>query len=1267
MATVVSFKTKSDKPWQAMVASLDPSHGAAFRDCVLEELSFEADSAVIHVGLLMATVPSEASAFEALRDLLGSSNAKPLLKVRYPGGVLTAADYLALHFSDLCLRIRWELGLESHWCESLDYSFLEDGSLGLLADGGLAGERLRQKKAGQRLAEWIKAGCGDEISVEIRAIEKAPPAPVAAPSLPAVAVRPTPSTASAPVAQPSPLPSQAEKVLLGKEIPKSRVREVISVVSQENSVVVEGRVFGLSELSLRDGRLKIKFAVTDGSDSILAVLWPKDGGRPKGLADGASVRLRGEAKVDRFEQDEMVIDVSDLALVPTRLGRQDSAALKRVELHAHTKMSAADAVVDPALYVHRAADWGHEAVGITDHGVVHAFPEAYKAAKARKIKLLLGMEAYLCNDVSFLKERERNGKSLAKAEIPPYYHAIVYVRNEAGRRNLYDLVTHSHVETFYKKPLLPREMLIQLREGLLIGSACEQGELIQAIVAGKDDPELEKIASFYDYLEVQPLGNNAFMLKNGTLKSQDDLKAIVRKVIALAEKLGKPVVAASDMHFLDPEDELYRRIMQVGNGMSDAEEQPPLYFHTTDEMLAEFAWLEDEALARRLVIDNPRAVAELCAVVPPVPDGRFFPELPGSEESISRLSRERAVKIYGAPLPLVVAARLDRELKALSDNKFSVLYEIARLLVEESHKRGFSVGSRGSVGSSLAAHLLDISEVNPLPAHERCPACHWSEFDEKQRLSGVDLKARPCPNCGGELKRDGHNIPFETFVGIKGDKVPDIDLNFAPEVQGFIQKYAEELFGKGRAFKAGTISTLQEKTAFGYVRKYFDAKGISKRKVEIERIKGGLEGVKKTSGQHPGGVILVRHDKKITDFTPVQFSGDGKEMGGREGSGDGALLTTHFDYHAIDENLVKLDILGKDDASAFRHLEELTGMAETLVPLDDPKALSLFSSQEALGFPKLSAEERELFGETGVVAIPEFGTPNTRRMLEMTRPRNFTELIYISGLSHGTNVWANNAETLIRDRKATLDTVISTRDDIMTTLIRKGMDPATAFAITEKVRKGAVATDGFSPEHQKALQAVKMETWWVDSCRKIKYMFPKAHAAAYCLTAARMAWFKVHRPRAFYASWLTLHAEDLEAEHLSRGRSAVMERLRELRLAREDGGKPSAKDESAFSTLVVAYEAMLRGIRFDAVDIYKSHPGRFMPGATEDSLLPPLKSMAGLGSTAAANLERERKLAPFRSVEDLARRAGLNKSVIDKLTLSGALDILPKSDQITLF
>jgi DNA polymerase-3 subunit alpha (Gram-positive type) len=1286
MATLISLKSKNGKPWQEGLGLDEPD----FSGSSLEELSFSPDEGRLNIALAMAAVPEDGACFLALRKALKSASSAAILRVRYPQGALTAQEYLALHFDDLAGLLKAELGGDGDWMGRLEYEAAGEGPVRLLSESAMSCDRLRTRKAPAKFSEFVQWGCGERVEFELRvdvSLRPAEAAPVmAAPAMTtpgpsklgpyADSKTPVPSPSPS---SPSPAPVGAElarpktaapQLLFGKGIPDGKIIP-LSDLKPGDRGVIEGRVFGETEqrmLGQQKKRRKLKFFVSDGSDSVIVSAWlePEDK-IPKAIGKGAGgdwLRLRGKAEVDKYERDELVFTAEDIMLLPPKLGRMDGAALKRVELHAHTKMSSNDSVVDIEAFVKRAIAWGHEAVAITDHGVVHAFPDAWKASdKGKKIKLILGCEAYLVGSTDFLKAK--NGEKIQKDQIPHYNHVVLLAKNDAGRKNLYKLVSRSHLDHYYRKPLVSKALLSELREGLLVGSACENGELMQAAIAGKPYGELKALASLYDYLEVQPTGNNAFLIKNGTFQEEEQLRELVRTVVKLGAELGKPVVAAGDVHYLDPEDEVYRRILQSGIGMNDAEEQAPLYFKTTGEMLADFAFLGAEE-AQRLVVEAPRALAALCEVVPPVPQGRFFPEMKGAEDTVRQACEARAKELYGAPLPPAVHERVERELKAVIGNGFASLYLMARLLVQESEKRGYSVGSRGSVGSSVAAYLLGITEVNPLPAHERCPACRHCEFQPMQPLSGLDLAKRPCPKCGAALLRDGHNIPFETFVGFKGDKVPDIDLNFGPEVQGDIQKYVKELFGEGKVFKAGTVSTYSNKTAFGFVKKYLEGKGLSKRSAEVERLKGGLEGVKRTSGQHPGGVVLVKEGSEITDFTPIQYPGDSKELGGSEGSDASDLVITHFDYHSYDENLVKLDILGKDDASAFKHLEELTGLHEKQVPLDDALAVSLFSSRKALGFPKLTDEEEALYGSSGAVALPEFGTENTRRMLEMTKPKNFTELIYISGLSHGTNVWKDNAQDLIRAKVADLATVISTRDDIMNTLIQKGLEPALAFNITEKVRKGAAARDGFKPEEEKAMAAAGVPKWWVESCKKIEYMFPKAHATAYCFTAMRMAYFKAHHPLAFYAAWLTLHAEDLESEAVAKGREAVLTRIRQLRQLRNENAG-TAKDESALGTLVVAYEALLRGLSYDKVDLYKSHPTRFLMGSNDKALLPPLVSLAGLGRTAAENIERERALQPFRSVEDLAGRAGLNKTVIEKLNGTGSLDILPKTNQITLF
>jgi DNA polymerase-3 subunit alpha (Gram-positive type) len=1266
----------------------EPGVREAFAGALIEDLRLWPEDSSLRVTMALGRPAEETQPYEALRRTLMTAGLREVeLRVRYPEGAASLGEYLALHFEDLRAGLRRELGLDGHWTLGLDYRLDDDDSetVRILAMGPLALRALRERRACPLLAERLEWGCGLRAVVELEEAELAElpaapldaPAPaagtaVSAPPATAPGAAPTAPAGAVPLAPPagvpaaSPVQTPAEKVLLGRSIPVKNVRPIASLTQPEEDASLEGRVFDVKSAALKSGFLLAKLSVTDGTDSLLCTLrFPEGKALPKEFQAGARLRLRGKLEINRFEGDELTLQTQHAVLLPAFRGRMDDAVEKRIELHAHTKMSASDAVTPVEAYIARAIAWGHSAVGVSDHGVVHAFPEAHKAAKKR-IKLLLGMEAYLVPDTAFLerlRESKQAGRPRGEVQVPPYWHCMLYAASEEGRQHLYQLVSHSHTRSFYRKPLIDKALLASKRGGLLVGSACEKGELYQALLEDAPAERLEAIAAFYDYLEVQPPENNAFLVRDGKA-TEEQLRDYVRRIVELGIRLGKPVVATSDLHFLDPEDSLYRSILQAGQGYTDADLQAPLFFHTTKEMLEAMAFLGPE-LAHKVTVADPRRVADLCADLPPVPAGRFFPEMEGADASVRDKALARALELYGDPLPPKVAQRLTRELDAVIGNKFGVLYEIARLLVQASLQKGYSVGSRGSVGSSFAAYCLGITEVNPLASHERCPACRFIEFHEKERRAGVDLAARPCPRCGGALVKDGYNIPFETFVGFKGDKVPDIDLNFAPEVQTEIQKYAETLFGKGLAFKAGTVTTLAERQSFGYVKKYFEARSATRRRVEIERLKAGLDGVKLTSGQHPGGVVLVPANMDINLITPIQYSGDKNEMGGAEKAGEEGLYTTHFDYHAYDEALVKLDILGKDDGSAFRHLFELTGVAETAVPLDDPAALSLFSSQQSLGLAPMSREEHDWLGDTGVVAIPEFGTANTRRMLELTRPRNFTELIYISGLSHGTGVWAGNAEKLIQDKTATLQTVISTRDDIMNRLIEQGMDAVTAYAITEQIRKGAVAREGFKPEHEKALADAKLPKWWIESCRKIQYMFPKAHATAYCFTAVRMAWFKVHHPAAYYSAWLTLHAAEVQSEVVSRGRGAVLERLRELKKLSEDR-LATAKDEGNLNALVVVLEAMLRGIAFAKVDLYKSLSSRFLP-LGEKELLPPLVSLAGLGDTAAEHIDAERALAPFRSVEELARRCGLNKTVVEKLNLSGALHGLPKSDQAELF
>jgi DNA polymerase III subunit alpha, Gram-positive type len=1276
----IDLKPRNSEKWKEQIGTLlEQKYCEELDNFCLGGLTYFPQRRSVSLEFLVRKLPSDFSCMEAVKEALEKFNAdKIVFRIIYPENIISAQDYLEAHFKDIVEIIKEELNLDQEGLTSCGYSW--DGDFGeqklfwYLRDDW-SRELLNRKKANLIFERIVKIGCGEKIEVVIVAVDKnilpdleseveidnlVKTETVKAELISSREHSPEQPTSSNLI----PLKKNEEKILKGRIFSDQNLVRMDSITSAVSAASVQGKVFNLEEFTLKSGQVKVTLSLTDGTGSVLAVWWgDRNSNKKHVFKKGMWLRVRGRIMLDHYNRDQLILEIQDCVQIPTPSGRTDKAERKRVELHAHTKMSAADAVTGIKEYIEQAIEWGHPAVGITDHGVVHSFPDAYKCAQT-KIKLLLGMEGYLVEDFKKIKRDKDSKDSDSKNKKNKYYHIVIYAASEQGRKNLYKLVSSSHLNTFYNKPLIPRDELIKYREGLILGTACESGELFQAVLNGSKQDELESIVDFYDYLEVQPVENNEYLIRQKKVKDFEILKDVVRKIVRLGEKTGKPVVATTDLHYLNPEDEIYRRILQVGNKMSDGEQQPPLYFRTTEEMLKEFSWLGEEK-AFEIVVTNTQKVADMCEQVRPVPKGSYFPELVGAEENVIGISTKKAKEIYGEPLPQLVEARLNKELNSIVKNQFSVLYEISRKLVEKSIEHGFSVGSRGSVGSSLVAFLLGITEVNPLPSHERCSKCGWVEFYEAHKESGVDIVQRPCPQCGAAVVKDGHNIPFETFVGFKGNKVPDIDLNFAPEIQGEIQKYAEQIFGEGRAFKAGTILTLKDKTAFGYVKKYFESKGENKSSVEVERLKEGLVGIKKTSGTHPGGVILVRHDKEITDFTPVQYSGDGNLKSDSKNKNLKEMVTTHFDFHSIDECLVKLDILGKEDASVFKYLQDLTNIHESAVPLDDRKALSVFASSEALGLPKLNREEQDFLGTTGALAIPEFGTDNTRRMLEITKPNKFTELIYISGLSHGTGVWQRNAEDLIKNKIADLATVISTRDDIMNTLITWGMDPSRAFDITEKVRKGKVSKEGFSDEEQKSLTKVNAPRWWIESCSKIEYMFPKAHAVAYCFTAVRMAWFKVYHPRAFYAAWFTSNAESVEADIAEKGKDFVLTKIRQMRQPNKENLESTQKKE--LSVMIVVYEAILRGIQFEAVDIYKSDSSRFIPGLKENSLLPPLVSIAGLGATVANAIARERVLRPFRSVEDLVKRTGMNKTVVEKLVNKGILDSMPMTDQITLF
>jgi DNA polymerase-3 subunit alpha (Gram-positive type) len=932
------------------------------------------------------------------------------------------------------------------------------------------------------------------------------------------------------------------KVWLGQTIPEEFV-SIEKIVEEERSVIIRGEVFNLDVKELRSGRTLVTFDLTDYTNSITVKYFEHEKGEKISdkIKNHQYLHVRGSVQQDRFSQ-ELTVMASDITLAEKET-RQDKCEKKRVELHLHTKMSSLDGLTNIDSAIKRAAFWGHQAIAITDHGVVQAFPEAYEQGKKNKIKIIYGVEGYIFDLKDNSQEKEKT------------YHIIILVKNQQGMENLYRLISLSHLDYFYRKPRIPRQELLKYKEGLMLGSACEAGELIQAILEGKSEEELLNIASFYDYLEVQPIQNNEFMLRKGIVDSEDDLRNINKTIIRLGKSLNKLVVATCDVHFLDPEDAIYRKILLCGQGYPD-EPQAPLYLRTTDEMLAEFDYLPED-VTREIVIDNTQKIADSIDEVLPIPEELYPPEIPGAEEQIVSMSMSRAKSIYGENLPKIVEDRLNKELNSIITHGFAVLYLIAHKLVKKSNDDGYLVGSRGSVGSSFVATMTGITEVNPLPPHYICPNCHHSEFIlDGSYNCGADMPDKNCPQCGSKLKKDGHDIPFETFLGFEGDKVPDIDLNFSGEYQPRAHKYTEELFGKEYVYRAGTIATIAERTAFGFVKNYFEERNIKLRNAELSRLVSGCTGVKRTTGQHPGGLMVVPRHTDIYKFTPIQRPADDVKSN---------TITTHFDYHSISSRLVKLDILGHDDPTVIKMLEDLTGVDPKGIPLDEEKTMSIFSSVEALGITP-----EDINSSVGTFGIPEFGTRFVRQMLEETKPKKFSELVRISGFSHGTDVWLNNAQELIRSGTAKLSEAISTRDDIMLYLIYKGMEPKLSFKIMEDVRKGK----GLKPEYEEAMIKANVPDWYIQSCKKIKYMFPKAHAVAYVTMAFRIAFYKVYYPTAFYTSFFTVRGDEFDVELISHGEKTVRDAIKEIE---QKGNEASAKEKNLLTILEVALEMYCQG------------------------------------------------------------------------------------------
>lgn len=1203
------------------------------------------------------------------------------------------------------------------------------------------------------------------------------------------------------------------------------------ILEEENRVTVQGYIFSVDVRLLRSKRSLLIIKATDYTDSLEIKMFSRndeDALMFNNVKEGMWIKARGRIQTDTFSNEltMMANDIQEISVAR----RKDTADEKRIELHAHTTMSQLDAVVSPTRLIEQAAHWGHEAIAITDHGNVQAYPEAYRAGKDHDIKILYGLEANLVDDgvpiaynvtdfslkkgtyvvfdvettglssvydtiieiagvrmvdgeivdrfesfanphrklpeviiditgitddmlidapeidevlkefhkwvgndclvahnatfdIGFLNqgykkinypkvenpvidtlelarflfpnlgnhrlntlckkldvELTQHHRAIYDAEATAYLfwklvelveeenlfnhkdlnahvgygdsyqharpsHCTILVQNEVGLKNLYKLVSYSHIKYFYRVPRIPRSVLEKHREGLLIGSSCNQGEIFETVMQKSID-EAEEVAEIYDYFEVQPPANYSGLIENSMIKNEAQLLEILKNIVELGERLEKPVIATGNVHYIDNHEKLYREILiasQKGNPLN-RQTLPDTPFRTTDEMLESFSFLGKEK-AKEIVIDNSHLINEKIKAISPVQQDLFTPSIEGADNEIKELTYNTAKSIYGEDLPEIVTERIKKELDSIIGHGFAVIYLISHKLVKQSLDDGYLVGSRGSVGSSLVATMTEITEVNPLPAHYICTSCHYNEFyTDGSYASGFDLPDKKCPKCNEELAKEGQDIPFETFLGFKGDKVPDIDLNFSGEYQARAHNYTKELFGEDFVYRAGTIGTIAERTAYGYVKGYASDKSLHMKGAEIDRLVQGCTGVKRSTGQHPGGIIVVPTDKDIYDFTPIQYPADDRKS---------EWMTTHFDFHSIEDNLLKLDILGHDDPTVLRMLQDLSGIDPTTIPLDDPDVMQIFSSTKSLG-----VTEKQIDCKTGTLGVPEFGTSFVRQMLEETKPSTFSELVVISGLSHGTDVWLGNAQELINNGTCDLTDVIGCRDDIMVYLMQQGLEASLAFKIMESVRKGR----GLQDEWIEEMKRKGVQNWYIESCKKIKYMFPKAHAAAYVLMAVRIAYFKVHYPIYFYAAYFSIRASDFELDTMVKGPEALRTRIGAIKA---QGNDATPKEKNLLTVLEVSLEMYERGFKFEKVDLYKSKASEFI--VQENSLLPPFDVVDGLGTNAALKIVEAREDGEFLSKEDLRIRSKISKTVLEYLDNHGCLEGMQEENQLSLF